>query len=576
MNDVATVEDLFKILKANQPRTIEELDISTVKYALYARKSTTDEERQERSVDDQITDCIDRVIDLNDKIKLVQEPIRESHSAKEPDVRPKFRKLIEDIKSGRVTGLIAWHPDRLARNMKEAGEIIDLLDKGTLKDLKFATSTFENNPTGKMLLGISFVLSKQYAEHLSESVNRGNQRMTEDGEFIGKMKHGYYINNDRKLFPDGDNFLYIKKAFQMRIEGVSQKEIAAWLNTTSYEVRRYKQDLKRVVWDKDMVSKMLRDPVYAGVLKYGNHLVDLTSKYDFTPIIEVRDFLKLNKISRLDSTKLISSMMVKGGDIRANLLRGIVFCGHCNKPFSSALVDKKLKSGPISYYTYRCDNEECIFKGKSVRANVVLGCAKDFFSGYLFTTKDNYEQYISDAKNDIAVRTKEINSNIASLSKIYGEKNKEYGKTKDLILNNPVLSSYYNLKGLKSEVEKIYGHLEGLKTQRNDIKYSIFTYEKYLKLFENVSVIVGEMQDMRVMDKVLRKFFSNFTIIDHGKDAEQRYDVSYYLNEPWAGFIKTGKFVRGRGERTQTFDLSVPNRARYQLRHTPMVLLDEL
>ncbi len=27
----------------------------------------------------------------------------------------------------------------------------------------------------------------------------------------------------------------------------------------------------------------------------------------------------------------------------------------------------------------------------------------------------------------------------------------------------------------------------------------------------------------------------------------------------------------GRGERTQTFDLSVPNRARYQLRHTPIV-----
>ena len=26
----------------------------------------------------------------------------------------------------------------------------------------------------------------------------------------------------------------------------------------------------------------------------------------------------------------------------------------------------------------------------------------------------------------------------------------------------------------------------------------------------------------------------------------------------------------GRGERTQTFDLTVPNRARYQLRHTPI------
>ncbi len=29
-------------------------------------------------------------------------------------------------------------------------------------------------------------------------------------------------------------------------------------------------------------------------------------------------------------------------------------------------------------------------------------------------------------------------------------------------------------------------------------------------------------------------------------------------------------YFYGRGERTQTFDLSVPNRARYQLRHTPM------
>lgn len=29
----------------------------------------------------------------------------------------------------------------------------------------------------------------------------------------------------------------------------------------------------------------------------------------------------------------------------------------------------------------------------------------------------------------------------------------------------------------------------------------------------------------------------------------------------------------GRGERTQTFDLPVPNRARYQLRHTPILVI---
>lgn len=34
---------------------------------------------------------------------------------------------------------------------------------------------------------------------------------------------------------------------------------------------------------------------------------------------------------------------------------------------------------------------------------------------------------------------------------------------------------------------------------------------------------------------------------------------------------KWSPFYFGRGERTQTFDLSVPNRARYQLRHTPIL-----
>lgn len=35
--------------------------------------------------------------------------------------------------------------------------------------------------------------------------------------------------------------------------------------------------------------------------------------------------------------------------------------------------------------------------------------------------------------------------------------------------------------------------------------------------------------------------------------------------------VDLDKISLGRGERTRTFDLTVPNRARYQLRHTPMV-----
>ena len=123
-------------------------------------------------------DCMERVV--KPAGLQVVAVIEERYSAKEPDTRPKFKAMINDIKAGKANGIISWHPDRLSRNLKEAGEIIDLVDKSVIRDLKFATSTFENTPTGKMTLGIFFVLSKQYSEHLSESVTRGNRRKTED------------------------------------------------------------------------------------------------------------------------------------------------------------------------------------------------------------------------------------------------------------------------------------------------------------------------------------------------------------------------------------------------------------
>ena len=42
------------------------------------------------------------------------------------------------------------------------------------------------------------------------------------------------------------------------------------------------------------------------------------------------------------------------------------------------------------------------------------------------------------------------------------------------------------------------------------------------------------------------------------------------LNPPYNLMVDLEKVPSGRGERAQTFDLSVPNRARYQLRHTPI------
>lgn len=104
----------------------EELDFRQLKYVLYARKSSDHPQRQVRSIPDQIFECKQLAARLGIKVVKVLE---ETKSAKKPNKRPIFRQMLNDLKKGIYDGILAWNPDRLARNMKEGGEIIDMIDE---------------------------------------------------------------------------------------------------------------------------------------------------------------------------------------------------------------------------------------------------------------------------------------------------------------------------------------------------------------------------------------------------------------------------------------------------------------
>lgn len=168
-NDVKGRLDLLSLLteELSAGETVVDVEDKTkIRYALYLRKSTEGEYRQEKSIEDQKTECFKNIIDRYG-IKITENDIYiDKKSAKISGNRPAFDRMIKRIKKGDYDGIIAWHYDRLARNMKEAGEIIDLIDEGKIVDLQLVTAHFENNPNGKMILGINFVLSKHYSDHL--------------------------------------------------------------------------------------------------------------------------------------------------------------------------------------------------------------------------------------------------------------------------------------------------------------------------------------------------------------------------------------------------------------------------
>src|SRR5579885_1507870 len=188
-----------------------------MKYVVYCRKSSEEEDRQIQSIDSQQRELA-RLFGAQDVIDIV-DTLKEAQSAMTVG-RPVFNDALDRIERGEAEGLIAWAPDRLARNSVDGGRVIYLLDTGKLKDLKFATFTFENTPSGKFMLSILFGQSKYYSDALSENVRRGIRTKLENGWLPNMAKTGY-LNDPatRTIVPDPERFPLVREMWELMLSG---------------------------------------------------------------------------------------------------------------------------------------------------------------------------------------------------------------------------------------------------------------------------------------------------------------------------------------------------------------------
>ncbi|MEA1963455.1 MAG: recombinase family protein [Patescibacteria group bacterium] len=167
----------------------------TRKFFIYARKSTDSEDRQVRNIGDQISEL--KELAKKENLEIV-DTIVEKQTAKKPG-RPLFADMLKRIEAGEAVGILAWHPDRLARNSVDGGQIIYLVDTGIIKELKFPTFWFDPTPQGKFMLSIAFGQSKYYIDNLSENIKRGHRQKLKNGLWPQMAPLGYLNDKKTKL-----------------------------------------------------------------------------------------------------------------------------------------------------------------------------------------------------------------------------------------------------------------------------------------------------------------------------------------------------------------------------------------
>jgi len=250
----ATSRTIFKSKKAKR-RVMD-------KYILYARKSTDDEERQVLSIEAQLAEL--REFARQNNLEIVEELI-EAKTAKEPG-RPIFNLMLGKIENDEADGIICWNPDRLARNAVDGGQIINLIDKGKLRSLKFPTYWFEPSSQGLFVLQIAFGQAKYYIDNLSENVKRGIRQKLRRGEWPGWAPIGYTNNlRNHTIEVDKEKAPLIKKIFFKYSTGkYSLKD----METLSLSLR-LKSQRGRTGLSCSVLEKLLRNKFYIGLFSYG-------------------------------------------------------------------------------------------------------------------------------------------------------------------------------------------------------------------------------------------------------------------------------------------------------------------
>ncbi len=331
-----------------------------VKYCLYARKSTEQEDKQVLSIDSQIKEM--EKMALADSLDIISRK-QESHSAKEAGQRPVFNEIVEELKQGKFNGILTWAPDRIARNAGDLGRVVDLMDQKKLIEIRTYGQKFMNTPNDKFMLMILGSQAKLENDNKVINVKRGLKMRASMGLRPSMAPTGYINskNKDEKcqVIVDAKRAPIIKEMFEkVANENYSGRKIYKWLREIDFKNKNGKYVTLGNIY------RMLRMTFYYGVFEYPEGSGEwYTGKH--VPIISQSLFEAVQEKIKVEKKKAYG---------REFAFTRVLHCAYCESGITAEEKIKELKDGGSNAHVYyRCTkvkNREC--PNESVKESILI------------------------------------------------------------------------------------------------------------------------------------------------------------------------------------------------------------
>lgn len=308
-----------------------------IKYFIYCRKSSEARDRQALSIEAQKRE----LKEYADRYSLVIVDILEESQSAYKGVRPVFEKMMSMCEEGLANGIITWKADRLARNARDGGRVIQALDDKILLEICTPDQVFKQEDN-RMIMYMMFGMSNDFSRQIGTNVRRGNRQKYVRGEFLGRAPVGYlnaHVGIYSNIVPDPIKAPLVIKSFEEYATGnYSVSALAEMINKWGLT------SINDNPMCKSGVYSMLRRPVYYGVFKHSGEF----HQGIYEPLISKELFDKVQKI--LDDRSKPKHQNWTHTYI------GLIKCPECGCAITATTKRKLVKkTGQIKNYTfYHC------------------------------------------------------------------------------------------------------------------------------------------------------------------------------------------------------------------------------
>jgi site-specific DNA recombinase len=309
--------------------------------AIYARLSR-DKKGGGVNVARQEADCRDLAARLHPPVEIVavhsDNDITAFKGTRRSKPRPGYEELLDDLRSGRVDAVIAWHTDRLHCDLPELEEYISVCGEGsdgvptyTVRggDLHLDTAS------GRMVARILGTVARQEVEHMIERQKDHKEGVRRDGGRVGGVRpFGYILDPVTKdttggkgLIPEPTEAAAIRDAYTKVLAGGSTMAIAREWNAAGLRTPRKTADPAKTgrgyggsPWKINTVKQVLVRAQNAALIEYKGEII---GPANWDPIVSEDTWRAVKAI--LDDP----ARRTTPGPKPRHLLTGLLICGVC-------------------------------------------------------------------------------------------------------------------------------------------------------------------------------------------------------------------------------------------------------